>query len=343
MSVEQSKRKRLELPVQGMTCASCAHRIERKLNKLEGVRATVNYATERAAVEFDSGRVAPADLVEAVEAAGYKAMLPATDAAVQPHDTQADIHVRDLRRRLVGASALSLPVLLLSMVPALQFDYWQWLSLNLATPVVLWAGWPFHRAAWQNLRHGTLTMDTLISVGTLAAWGWSVVALFFLGAGVPGTEMPMHLVLDRGAGTQHIYLEAAGVVTTLILAGRYFEARARRRAGAALEALLELGAKDVAILDPGGTERRIPVEQLQVGDRFVVRPGEKIATDGLVIEGASAIDESLITGESVPVEKTSGDEVVGASVNATGGGGNPDRSGHCGRPDRPPRDRGADR
>jgi Cu+-exporting ATPase len=318
MSVEKPRIQRLQFPIQGMTCASCANRIERKLNKLDGVRATVNYATERAAVQFVSGRVAPADLLNAVEAAGYKAMLPAASAPAEVHDSEADIHVGDLRRRLAVAGALSPPVLLLAMVPAIQFDYWQWLSLILATPVVLWAGWPFHRTAWKSLRHGTATMDTLISVGTLAAWGWSVVALCFLGAGVPGMEMPMQLVLKRGAGTEHIYLEAAGVVTTLILAGRYFEARAKRRAGAALEALLELGAKDVARLEPGGTERRIPVEQLQVGDRFVVRPGEKIATDGLVIEGTSALDESLITGESVPVEKTPGEVVVGASVNAGG-------------------------
>ncbi|MDQ3676730.1 MAG: heavy metal translocating P-type ATPase, partial [Actinomycetota bacterium] len=313
---------RLELPLEGMTCSSCANRIERNLNKLDGVRATVNYATEKAAVEFEPAEVSAADLVGAVEAAGYKARLPQPAGAATDGDPGAidveDRHVRDLRARLIGAAALSLPLLAISMISALQFDYWQWLALQLATPVVLWAGWPFHRAAWQNLRHGTATMDTLISVGTLAAWGWSVVALFFLGAGMPGMEMPMQLVLDRGASTSHIYLEAAGVVTTLILAGRYFEARAKRRAGAALEALLELGAKDVAVLDAGGREHRVAVDQLEVGDRFVVRPGEKVATDGVVEEGTSAVDQSLLTGESVPVEKQPGDEVVGATVNAGG-------------------------
>ena len=317
MSVDASGTERLELPIEGMTCASCANRIELKLNKIDGVQATVNYATERAAVTFDTSKASTHDLLGAVEAAGYRAELP-DKAAGEPGEEVADRHLRNLRTRLVGAAVLSLPVLLLSMIPALQFEFWQWLALNLATPVVFWAGWPFHRAAWQNLKHGTATMDTLISVGTLAAWGWSVVALFFLGAGMPGMEMPMELVLDRGAGTDHIYLEVAGAVITFILAGRYFEARAKRRAGAALEALLELGAKDVTMIDADGAERRVPVDQLQVGNRFVVRPGEKVATDGVVAEGTSAVDQSLLTGESVPVEKRPGDEVVGASVNAGG-------------------------
>ena len=319
MSTEPTSSERLELALEGMTCSSCANRIERKLNKLDGVQATVNYATEKATVQFDPQRASSDDLVGAVEAAGYKARMPRPAQTEEDESESAeDRHVRDLRARLIGAGLLSLPVLALSMIPALQFDYWQWLSLQLATPVVFWAGWPFHRAAWTNLRHGTATMDTLISVGTLAAWGWSVVALFFLGAGMPGMDMPMELVLDRGASTSHIYLEAAGVVTTLILAGRYFEARAKRRAGAALRALLELGAKDVAVLDAEGVERRIPIDHLQVGDRFVVRPGEKVATDGLIEEGTSALDQSLLTGESVPVEKQPGDEVVGATVNAGG-------------------------
>jgi len=311
---------RLELPVEGMTCASCANRIERKLNKLEGVAATVNYATERAAVEFDPQQASAQDLLHAVEAAGYRAALPSSEplAGDDASPVEDDDPTASLRRRLVGAAVLSVPVLLLSMIPALQFDYWQWFALQLATPVVLWAGWPFHRAAWQNLRHGTATMDTLISVGTLAAWSWSVVALFFLGAGMPGMRMGFEVVLERGANVEHIYLEAAAVVTTLILAGRYFEARAKRRAGAALRALLELGAKDVSVLDPRGSERRVPVEQLAVDDRFVVRPGEKVATDGVVEEGSSAVDQSLLTGESVPVEKGPGDEVVGATVNAGG-------------------------
>ena len=313
---------RLELPLEGMTCSSCANRIERKLNKLEGVQATVNYATEKAAVRFDPAQVDPEELVGAVEAAGYRARLPhptgeGLDGGPGAIDEE-DRHVRDLRHRLIAAATLSVPLLAISMIPSLQFDFWQWLALQLATPVVWWAGWPFHRAAWQNLRHGAATMDTLISVGTLAAWGWSVVALFFLGAGMPGMEMPMQLVLDRGASASHIYLEAAGAVTTLVLAGRYFEARAKRRAGAALTALLELGAKDVAVLGADGTERRVPFDQLLVGDRFVVRPGEKVATDGIVVEGSSAVDQSLLTGESVPVEKGPGDEVAGATVNAGG-------------------------
>ncbi|HEV2771009.1 MAG TPA: heavy metal translocating P-type ATPase, partial [Solirubrobacteraceae bacterium] len=308
---------RLELPVQGMTCASCASRIERKLNKLEGVTARVNYATEKAAVEFDPGRISTEDLLGTVEAAGYQATLPrATSREVE--EPPEERHLHSLRRRLLGAAALTVPLLVLSMIPALQFTHWQWLALQLATPVVLWAGWPFHRAAWQNLKHATATMDTLVSVGTLAAWGWSVVALFLLGAGEPGMTMSLQPVLDRSAGSEHIYLEAAGVIVTLILAGRYFEARAKRRAGAALQALLELGAKDVAILDEDGRERRVAVDALRAGDRFVVRPGEKVATDGVVEEGASAVDQSLLTGESVPVEKQPGDEVVGATVNAGG-------------------------
>jgi P-type Cu+ transporter len=310
---------RLELPVHGMTCASCANRIERKLNKLEGVQASVNYATETAAVEFDPARVAPEDLVGAVEAAGYQATLPVPPTGGDtPAAAGEDDATRSLRLRLLGATALSVPLLAISMIPALQFEYWQWLALQLATPVVLWAGWPFHRAAWQNLKHATATMDTLISVGTLAAWAWSVVALFFLGAGMPGMRMGFDIGLDRGAATDQIYLEVAGVVTTLILAGRYFEARAKRRAGAALRALLELGVKDVALRDADGSERRVAAEQLQVGDVFVVRPGEKVATDGIVEEGSSAVDQSLLTGEPVPVEKQPGDEVVGATVNASG-------------------------
>ncbi len=309
---------RLELPVEGMTCASCANRIERRLNSLEGVEAAVNFATEKAAVTFDPAQATTDDLLGAVEAAGYRATLPEERVGEEGGLDLEDEHVRALRHRLTGAAALSVPLLLVSMVPALQFEFWQWLALQLATPVVLWAGWPFHRTAWRNLRHGTASMDTLVSIGTLAAWGWSVVALFFLGAGRPGMEMGMSLVVDRGTGVEHIYLEAAGVVTTLILAGRYFEARAKRRAGAALEALLELGAKDVAVLDAEGGEHRVPVDRLEVGERFVVRPGEKVATDGVVEEGSSAIDQALLTGESVPVEKGPGDEVVGATVNAGG-------------------------
>jgi P-type Cu+ transporter len=305
---------RLELPIEGMTCAACAVRIEKKLNKLEGVSASVNYATERASVEYDTDAVEPVQLVAAVESAGYRAALPSADAA--PAEA-ADPAAR-LRTRLLASAALSLPVLLLAMVPPLQFDGWQWLSLQLATPVVLWGGWQFHRAALLNARHGAATMDTLISVGTLAAWGWSVVALFFLGAGELDMRMDFSLGLDAGAGAGELYLEVAAVVIVLILAGRWFEARAKRRAGAALKALLELGAKDVAVLGPDGEERRVPVEELRVGDLFVVRPGEKVATDGVVESGESTVDTSLLTGESVPVAIGPGDEAIGATVNVSG-------------------------
>jgi P-type Cu+ transporter len=303
---------RVELPIEGMTCASCASRIERRLNRLDGVSASVNYATEHAAVEYDPAVVTREVLVEAVEQAGYS-VRPAQAASAPTDDPAAS-----LRRRLVASAVLSLPVLLLAMIPALQFDYWQWLSLQLATPVVLWAGWPFHRAAWANLRHGAATMDTLISVGTLAAWSWSVVALFFLDAGVTGMKMPFDPTLARDASTDQIYLEVAAVVVTFLLAGRWFEARAKRRAGAALRALLELGAKQASLLDPDGRERPVPVDRLRPGDRFVVRPGEKVATDGIVVEGRSAVDRSLLTGESVPVEVGPGDEVAGATINAGG-------------------------
>jgi Cu+-exporting ATPase len=307
----------VELPITGMTCASCANRIERKLNKLEGVTASVNYATEKATVDYDPETVAPERLVEAVEAAGYQAVLPAEEPAREAAAEEAD-ETAPLRRRLVVSALLAVPVLLLSMIPALQFDLWQWLALQLATPVILWGAWPFHRAAWANLKHATATMDTLISVGVLAAWLWSLYALFLGDAGMTGMTMEFDLIPEPGAGADHIYLEVGAIVTVFILAGRYFEARAKRRAGAALTALLELGAKDVAVLDGSGTERRVPVEQLGVGDRFVVRPGEKVATDGVVVEGRSAVDQSLLTGESVPVEKGPGDTVAGATVNAGG-------------------------
>jgi Cu+-exporting ATPase len=306
---------RVELPITGMTCASCANRIERKLNKLDGVSATVNYATEKARVEFDPGTVAAEQLVAAVEAAGYQAALPSNDAGAEVTD---DDETAPLRRRLVLAALLSVPALLLAMIPALQFDNFQWLSLNLVTPVVLWAAWPFHKAAWANLKHGAATMDTLISVGTLAAWLWSLYALFLGDAGMNDMRMAFDVIPNPGEGADQIYLETAGIVTTFLLAGRYFEAKAKRRAGAALKALLELGAKDVAVLDAGGTERRVPVEQLQVGDRFVVRPGEKVATDGTVEQGTSAVDMSMLTGESVPIDVQPGSEVAGATVNVGG-------------------------
>ena len=305
----------VELPIAGMTCASCANRVERKLNKLDGVSASVNYATERATVDYDPAAVETAELVAAVEAAGYQAVLPDDEpGAAEPERDET----APLRRRLIASALLSAPVLALSMVPALQFDRWQWLVLQLATPVVLWGAWPFHRAAWANLRHFAATMDTLVSVGVLAAWSWSLYALFLGDAGATGMKMSLDLVPETRGGTHEIYLEVASVVTTFILAGRYFEARAKRRAGAALEALLELGAKEVALLGADGTERLVPVEQLRPGSRFVVRPGEKVATDGVVEEGRSAVDASMLTGESVPVEVGPGSEVAGATVNAGG-------------------------
>jgi Cu+-exporting ATPase len=315
----------LELAISGMTCASCANRIERKLNKLDGVVATVNYATEKAKVTYPAGMSSEA-LVEAVEAAGYSARLPeparmaGSDGAPGEGlvETAAEPdHVRALRDRVLLVTALTIPVIAMSMVPALQFRAWQWLALTLAAPVVLWGAWPFHRAAWKNLRNGAATMDTLISIGTLAALAWSVYALFFGTAGELGMRHPFELTISRSDGADNIYLEAAAGVTMFILAGRYLEARSKRASGAALRALLDLGAKDVAVLREG-TETRVPTDQLAVGDLFVVRPGEKIATDGVVVEGSSAVDASMLTGESVPVEVGVGDTVTGATVNAGG-------------------------
>jgi Cu+-exporting ATPase len=271
----------IELAIGGMTCASCANRIERKLNKLDGVTATVNYATEKAKVTF-ADDVDPSTLVEQVEAAGYTAALPQpkkTETAESDADDVAEEDpTRSLRQRLIGSLVLSVPVILLAMIPAIQFTYWQWISLTLAAPVIVWAAWPFHKAAWANLRHGAATMDTLISMGTLAAFLWSLYALLWGEAGVPGMTHPFELTIERMAGSANIYLEVAAGVTTFILAGRYFEARAKRRAGSALRALLSLGAKDVAVLRDG-KEERVPISSLTVGDRFVVRPGEKIATE----------------------------------------------------------------
>jgi Cu+-exporting ATPase len=305
----------VELVIGGMTCASCAARIEKKLNKLDGVTATVNYATEKARVEV-TGSVSPDELIATVEQAGYTAALPAQPERSEEAETEDD-PAAALRTRLLVSLALSVPVIAMAMIPALQFTNWQWLSLTLAAPVVVWGALPFHRAAWTNLRHGTATMDTLVSMGTLAALGWSLYALFWGTAGTPGMTHPFEFTISRMDGTGSIYLEAAAGVTTFILAGRFFEARAKRRAGAALRALLELGAKEVSVLRDG-TEQRIPVEQLTVGDRFVVRPGEKIATDGIVTEGSSAVDASMLTGESVPVEVGRDDVVVGATVNVGG-------------------------
>ncbi len=300
----------VELQITGMTCASCANRIERKLNKLDGVTASVNYATERARVQFPEG-ISTDDLLATVESAGYAATLPATETA------EAAPERDEAFTRLVVSALLTVPVVALAMVPAWQFEFWQWLSLTLAAPVVVWGGWPFHRAAWANLRHGAATMDTLISLGTIAAFGWSVYALFLGTAGEPGMTHPFELTIERSDGAGNIYLEAAAGVTTFLLAGRWFEHRAKRTAGAALTGLLNLGAKDVAVLREG-VEVRVPIDSLAVGDTFVARPGERIATDGVIESGSSAVDLSLLTGEPVPVEVGVGDSVVGASVNAGG-------------------------
>src|SRR5579884_199012 len=287
----ESTGERVELAIEGMTCASCAARIEKRLNQLEGVSASVNFASEQAAVAFDPSSVSVDDLIGAVEAAGYRASLP-------PEVVGEEDPARPYRRRLAVAVLLSVPLALLAMVPALQFSGWEWASLALATPVVFWSGWVFHRAAALNARHLVATMDTLISIGTLAAWGWSTV------------------VLVGGIG-EHTYFETAGVITTLILLGRYFEARAKRRAGQAIRRLLELGAREARVLRDG-EEVLVAVEQVRVGELFVVRPGEKIATDGVVEEGDSAVDCSMLTGESVPVEVAPGDQVTGATINTSG-------------------------
>jgi Cu+-exporting ATPase len=309
----------VELAITGMTCASCANRIERKLNKLDGVTATVNYATEKARVSF-ADTVTREQLVAAVEQAGYSAALPAppadSDSGGGEERTEAD-PTASLKQRLIVSVLLTVPVIAMAMIPALQFDAWQWLSLTLAAPVVLWGALPFHRAAWTNARHGAATMDTLISIGALAAFTWSLYALFLGTAGEIGIRHPFELTIQRSDGAGNIYLEAAAGITMFILAGRYFEARAKRSSGAALRALMELGAKDVAVLRDG-VETRIPVDALAVGDLFVVRPGEKLATDGEIVEGTSAVDASMLTGESVPVEVRPGDTVVGATVNAGG-------------------------
>ncbi|WP_406330160.1 heavy metal translocating P-type ATPase [Streptomyces sp. NBC_00203] len=310
----------VELTIGGMTCASCAARVEKKLNRMDGVTATVNYATEKAKVSYPVG-VQVADLIATVVKTGYTAEEPpppepVVDAAEDVAE-ERDPELVSLRERLTVSALLALPVVLLSMVPALQFDNWQWLSLTLAAPVVVWGGLPFHRAAFTNARHGAATMDTLVSVGTLAAFGWSLWALFFGDAGMPGMRHGFDLTVSRTDGASTIYLEVAAGVVAFILLGRYLEARSKRRAGAALRALMELGAKDVAVLRDG-REVRVPVAQLAVGDRFVVRPGEKIATDGTVVEGYSAVDASMLTGESVPVDVTVGDAVTGATVNAGG-------------------------
>jgi Cu+-exporting ATPase len=316
MTTETAGTAEVELIIGGMTCASCAARIEKKLNRMEGVTATVNYATEKAKVTYPAGIVV-ADLIETVVKTGYTAEEPAPPARQEAPAADADPELTALRHRLLVSALLAVPVVLLAMVPAFQFDNWQWLSLTLAAPVVVWGALPFHRSAWTNLRHGASTMDTLVSLGTLAAFGWSLWALFFGDAGMPGMRHPFELTVSRTDGSSAIYLEVAAGVTAFLLLGRYLEARSKRRAGAALRALMELGAKDVAVLR-GGREVRIPVDQLAVGDRFVVRPGEKIATDGTVVEGVSAVDASMLTGESVPVDVAAGSPVTGATVNVGG-------------------------
>lgn len=308
----------VDLEIGGMTCASCAMRIEKKLNRLDGVTATVNYATEKAKVTAPAGYDLGAIVAE-VEKTGYTAVLPAPKD--DPRDAadadSPDVELLSLRNRLIGSIVLAIPVIAMAMVPALQFTYWQWASLTLAAPVILWAAWPFHRAAWTNLRHGAATMDTLVSLGVLAAFLWSLYALFLGTAGEPGMTHGFDMTVAPSDGAGNIYLEVAAGVTMFVLAGRYFEKRSKRQAGAALRALLELGAKDVAVLRDG-TETRIPVESLGVGDEFVVRPGEKVATDGVIVTGSSAIDASMLTGESVPVEVGVGDTVAGATVNSGG-------------------------
>jgi Cu+-exporting ATPase len=323
MSTDTGKAdRRIQFEVPDMSCASCVAKVERNLNEVEGAEASVNFATKKASVSFDPGLCGPDDLSRAVDRAGYTAVMPAaaTAGAEDAHDhmSHSVASPSALLHRFVVSAVLTVPLVLVSMVPALQFDYWQWVALALATPIVFWGGLPFHRSALKAARHGASTMDTLISLGTLAAYFFSLYALLFGTAGEIGMSMSFEFVPARGSGLDHLYFEAAGVVTTFLLAGRYFEERAKSRAGDALRALLDLGAKEVSILEPDGTEQTVPVETLAAGDRFLVRPGEKVATDGTVLEGASAVDESLLTGESVPVEKHPGDSVVGASINAGG-------------------------
>lgn len=316
-SVPQTAGSGVELEIGGMTCASCAMRIERKLNKLDGVSATVNYATEKAKVIVPEG-YDPAALIAEIENTGYTAAMPAPKGAAAIRDADdVDPELRSLRNRLIGSIVLTIPVIAMAMIPALQFTYWQWASLALAAPVIVWAAWPFHRAAWMNLRHGAATMDTLISMGTSAAFLWSLYALFFGTAGTPGMTHPFEFSLAPSDGAANIYLEVGAGVTMFILAGRYFEKRSKKQAGAALRALLELGAKEVSVVRDG-VEGKIPVDELRVGDEFLVRPGEKIATDGVVVSGTSAVDASMLTGESVPVEVAEGDAVTGATTNVGG-------------------------
>ncbi|MEQ1701010.1 MAG: cation-translocating P-type ATPase, partial [Ilumatobacteraceae bacterium] len=305
----------LDLELTGMTCAACANRIEKKLNRLDGVTATVNYATEKANVTFDPAVATPDALIATVESIGYGAALPAPDDAGRPDAALA--RITELQHRLLLAIACGVPVLLVSMIPALQFRGWQWVALVLATPVATWSAWPFHLTAAKNLRQAEASMDTLVSVGVIAAYGWSLYAMLATPAGDLGMTMPMSLIPTRG-DSHHLYLEVASTTVALILAGRWFEARSKRRAGGALRALLALGADTANVLQADGTELERPASALRVGDRFVVRPGERIATDGIVEEGASAVDMSLVTGESVPVEVAVDSAVTGATINTNG-------------------------
>lgn len=309
----------LDIPVGGMTCASCANRIQRKLNKLDGVNASVNYATEKAHVEAPAD-INPQQLIDTIVAAGYTAELPQEEPEQEPGAAPEgkDRELEDLRNRVIGAVILTAPVIAMSMIPALQFTNWQWLCLTLSAPVFVWAGWPFHRATLKNLRHGEVTMDTLITMGTTASFLWSVWALFFGRAGLPGLKHEFHFTVTPGDADMNIYLEAMAGIIMFVLIGRYFEKRSKRNAGQALRELMKLGAKDVSVLESSGVEKRLPVEQLRPGVVFVVRPGEKIATDGVVVEGASAVDASMLTGEPMPVEVGPGDEVTGATINTSG-------------------------
>ena len=319
----------VDLGVTGMTCTSCSGRVERKLNKVPGAQATVNFATETANVRYDPASVKIPQLIDVVRGAGYDAfeITPDNDAGPDSEPSEAsgtdatsaarDAHAADLRKRLIISAVLSVPVLALSMIPQLQFNNWQWLSFALVGPVFFYGGKPFHVAALQNLRHGAFTMDTLISLGTSAAFFWSVWALFFGNAGMNDMRMSMSLSAHSHEGMDQIYLESVGMVIVFLLLGRWFETRAKGRSSEALRALLDMGAKDVSVLVDGATHR-IPISKLAVGDMFVVKPGEKIATDGVVVEGHSAVDESMLTGESVPVEVTKDSVVTGATMNSSG-------------------------
>jgi P-type Cu+ transporter len=302
----------VELAITGMTCAACAARIEKKLNRLDGVTAVVNYATERASVDFDGRQASTEALMQTVSSIGYGAALPTADF-------DPELHARHAARRLKTSAALAAPVLALSMIPALQFDGWQWVCLALAAPVATWGAWPFHRSAWKNATHRATTMDTLVSLGVIASFGWSLYALLFGGAGALDMRMTYgSSAHQHGTHNAEIYLEVASAVTVFLLAGRYLEARARRHAGSVVRSLAELGAKQATLLDANGMERLVPIDHVQVGDRFVVRAGEKVATDGIVESGYSAIDAAIITGESQPVDVEPGANVVGATMNISG-------------------------